>query len=188
VSDPQRPADDGEPTRVYPPAEELPPVVAPMPVQRAQQPMAQPAPAQPAQPTGPKLDPGTYWAGAAATILVAALIGVAASVIFEQVFDIELVSPPDLLEVGPNVAWAGAAALFALAAAVVLQLLVSLAPSPRMFFGWLMGLATVILAVLPWTNPGDTLATSMTSLVWIVLGVAISSLLGAVLVRSIRPR
>lgn len=184
MSEPQRPA-DGEPTRVYP-AAEPPPVVEPTPARPPQQVQRQAAPVQ-QQPQRPTLAYGTYWAGVAATVLVAALIGVAASVIFEQVFDIGLVSPPDLLDVGRNVSWAGAGALFALAAGVVLQLLVLAAPSPRMFFGWLVGLATAILAVLPWTSSADVLETAMTSLVWIILGIAIGSLLGATLARSWRP-
>ena len=196
MSDPRRHPDDGDPTRVYPQMEEPPLVVEPRPtapppaapVRRAAPaaPAAQPAPVA-QQPSGPRLDYGKFWAGAVATVLVAALIGIAASVIFEQVFDIGLKPPPDLLDVGRNVSWAGAGALFALAAAVVLQLLVLANPSPRLFFGWLMGLSTVILAVLPWTNAADVLETAMTSLVWVVLGIAIASLLGAVLQWSVKP-
>jgi len=193
-STPRGSSSDAEPTRVNPavPAHEQPPVVQPMPVQ--QQPVQpQPVQAQPVQPQPvepqpklSKIDAGKYWAGAAATILVCALLGVAASVIFDDVFGIGLTPPPDLLGIGEDGSWAAAGALFALISAAVLHVLVLIAPSPRMFFGWLVGLATVILAVLPWTNSSDPLASAMTSLVWIILGIAVASLLGAVLSRTTR--
>lgn len=192
MSEPTRPggpSSDAEPTRVYPaaPAPEQPPVVEPM----AAQPQAvppQPVPPQQVQPQRqpPKIDAGKYWAGAAATILVCALLGVAASVIFDDVFGVGLIPPPDLLDVGDDASWAAAGAVFALISAAVLHILVLIAPSPRMFFGWLVGLATVILAVLPWTSASDPLASAMTSLVWVILGIATASLLGAVLARTTR--
>jgi hypothetical protein len=186
MSEPTRPGgpSDAEPTRVYPaaPAPERPPVVEPMPVQPQ---AVQPQPVQPQQ-QPPKLDAGKYWAGAAATILVCALLGVAASVIFDDVFGVGLIPPPDVLGVGDDASWAAAGAVFALISAAVLHILVMIAPSPRMFFGWLVGLATVILAVLPWTSSGDPLASAMTSLVWVILGIATASLLGAVLARTTR--
>ena len=179
---PGGPSSDAEPTRVYTPVPEpeRPPVVEPMPVQQqAVQPVQ-------AQHKPSKIDAGKYWAGAAATILVCALLGVAASVIFDDVFGVGLIPPPDVLGVGDDASWAAAGAIFALISAAVLHILVLIAPSPRMFFGWLVGLATVILAVLPWTSSSDPLASAMTSLVWVILGIATASLLGAVLARTTR--
>jgi hypothetical protein len=180
MSQPQRPGGEGEPTRAYQPVNRLPeqpPVVEPTP---------QAAAAEPAKPTGPKLDAGRYWAGAVATAVVCALVGVAASVLFDEVFEIGLVPPPDVLGLGEDISWAGAGAVFALVSAGVLHLLLVVAPSPRMFFGWLIGLATVILAVLPFANTDDLLAAAMSALVWVILGLAVWSLLTAVLSRSWR--
>lgn len=181
MSQPQQPRDPGEPTRRYPPVNaqpEQPPVVEPVP-----QAAATPANAAPA---GPKLDAGRYWAGAAATALVCALVGLAASVLFDEVFGIGLKPPPDLLGLGVDGSWAAAGAVFALLAAAVLHLLILVAPSPRMFFGWLVGLATVVLAALPFTDMSDPLASTMTALVWVILGLAVWSLLTAVLGRTWR--
>ncbi|MFV2143464.1 MULTISPECIES: hypothetical protein [Isoptericola] len=143
------------------------------------------APAEPLPPQRPQLDVGRYWAGAAATVLVCTLLGLAASVIFDEVFDIGLYAPPDAIGAGNDASWAGAGAVFALLAAVVLHLLVVIAPRPRMFFGWLVGLTTVILAVLPFTGNPDPLPGAMTGLVWVILGLAVSSMLGSVLSRTL---
>ncbi len=132
-----------------------------------------------------RLDAGRFWAGAAATVLVCTLIGFAASVIIEQVFDLELLSPPDLFDAGTSASWAGAGALFALLAAIVLQLLVLAAPRPSMFFGWLVALTAVILAVLPFTGSPDGPSAVVTGVVWLALGLAVWSMLTGVLSRTI---
>ena len=131
---PGGPSSDAEPTRVYPavPEPERPPVVEPMPVQPQ---AAQPQPVQ-AQRKPSKLDAGKYWAGAAATILVCALLGLAASVIFDDVFGVGLIPPPDVLGIGDDASWAGAGALFALISAAVLHILVLVAPSGCSSAGW----------------------------------------------------
>jgi hypothetical protein len=135
-----------------------------------------------------RLDAPRYWAGAAATVLVCALIGFAASVIIEEVFDSELLAPPDLFDAGTSASWAGAGALFALIAAIVLQLLVLAAPRPSMFFGWLVALTALILAVLPFTGSPDIVSATLTAIVWLVLGLAVWSMLTGVLSRTlVRP-
>ncbi len=130
------------------------------------------------------LDLRRYWVGAVATVVVCALVGLAASVIFDQAFDVGLLGP-----LGDSTAgWALAGALFALLAAAVLQLLVVVAPQPRMFFGWLVGVVTVILAVTPFTGDPEPVPALLTALVWVLLGVAASSMLSAVLGRTlVRP-
>ncbi|PRZ05234.1 hypothetical protein BCE75_108216 [Isoptericola sp. CG 20/1183] len=181
MSDPQRPYGAEDPTRSMGrvPSDEQPPGVVPVPGRPSW------SPAQPLPPQRPQLDVGRYWAGAAATVLVCALLGLAASVIFDEVFDIGLYAPPDVLGAGDDASWAGAGAVFALLGAAVLHLLVVIAPRPRMFFGWLVGLTTVILAVLPFTGNPDPLAGAMTALVWVILGLAVSSMLGSVLGRTL---
>ncbi|WP_407317164.1 hypothetical protein UQW22_11735 [Isoptericola halotolerans] len=181
MSDPQRPYGAQDPTQRQEPVHpgEQPPSVFPPPGQAGR------VPAEPAGPPRPRLDAGRYWAGAAATVLVCALIGFAASVIFDEVFDIGLYAPPDAIGMGDDASWAGAGAIFALLAAVVLHLLVVVAPRPDMFFRWLVGLTAVILAVLPFTGNPDPLAGAMTALVWIILGIAVASMLGSVLGRTL---
>ncbi|MCA5894796.1 hypothetical protein LEP48_15760 [Isoptericola sp. NEAU-Y5] len=131
------------------------------------------------------LDVRRYWAGAVVTVVVCGLIGLAASVIFDQAFDVGLL---DVVGGSSSLAWAMTGALFGLLAAVVLQVLVMVAPRPRMFFGWLVAVVTVILAVTPFTGNPDAVPAVVTALVWIVLGLATSSMLSGVLGRTlVRP-
>ncbi|MEN5073683.1 hypothetical protein ABE437_07700 [Isoptericola cucumis] len=130
------------------------------------------------------LDLRRYWVGATTTVVVCGLVGLAASVIFDQAFDLGLLGPFG----GSAAAWTLAGALFALLAAAVLQLLVVVAPRPQMFFGWLVGVVTVILAVAPFTGDPEPVPALVTALVWVLLGVAASSMLSAVLGRTlVRP-
>ncbi|GAB6937256.1 DUF6069 family protein [Isoptericola variabilis] len=136
-----------------------------------------------------ELDRGRYWSGAAVTVVVCAVLGLAASVVFDSAFDVGLLGPSRLVPDAPGLAWALTGALFALLAAVVLQLLVRVVPRPRMFFGWLVALVTVILAALAFTGGGDAASAVVTALVWIVVGVAVSAMLNGVLGRTlVRPR
>ena len=182
MSDPQRPYGAEDPVQPVGPVPsggaEQPGAVRPS--QPGVVPPGQPswAPAEPLPPQRPELDVGRYWAGAAATVLVCTLLGFAAAVIFDEVFDIGLYP-------AEPASWAAAGALFALLAAAVLHLLVAIAPRPRMFFGWLVGLTTVILAVLPFTGSPEPLPATATALVWIALGLAVSSMLGSVLGRTV---
>ncbi|MFE5291941.1 hypothetical protein ACFQ8T_07160 [Isoptericola sp. NPDC056618] len=131
------------------------------------------------------LDRGRYWSGAAVTVVVCAVLGLAASVVFDSAFDVGLLGPSRLVPGAPGLAWALTGALFALLAAVVLQALVRVVPRPRMFFGWLVALVTVILAALAFTGPGDAASALVTALVWIVMGVAVSAMLNGVLGRTL---
>ncbi|PZR51556.1 hypothetical protein DNL40_15800 [Xylanimonas oleitrophica] len=190
MSDPQRPDD------AVPAGQQQPPAVPPQQAAGAQ-PAAYPAPPQA---TGPApglghpatagtedprlgLEVGRYWAGAVATALVAALIGLAAGFVLGDVAGQELVSPPfggsDL------VAWGVTGGLAALVAALLLHLLVASTPRPASFFGWVVALATIILAALPFAGGTDVLPAVLTAIVWIILGLAVWSLLTGVLARTL---
>ncbi|MFE5336155.1 DUF6069 family protein [Isoptericola sp. NPDC056573] len=135
-----------------------------------------------------ELDRGRFWSGAAVTVVVCAVLGLAASVVFDSAFDVGLLGPSRLVPDAPGLAWALTGALFALLAAMVLQLLVRVVPRPRMFFGWLVALVTVILAALAFTGSGDGASAVVTALVWIVVGIAVSAMLNGVLGRTlVRP-
>lgn len=133
---------------------------------------------------GPTLNVGRYWAGAIATVAVAALIGWVAVFVLENVFNLTVDSPPLTGAPADAAAWAVAGALFALAAAVVLQLLVVSAPRPQTFFGWVISLVTIVLAALPFAGPIDLLPDLLTAIIWIVMGAAVWSLLTATLGRT----
>lgn len=191
MSDPNRPYDPDygeQPPPAYPPPAQTPGVPA--------QPVGQqPADAR-AQPvtTGTEnprlaLEVGRYWAGALATMLVAALIGLAASFILEEVLGLDVQPQADLLGTGSDtMAWVVAGALFALVAALVLWLLVLSTPRPRSFFGWVVALATVILAAVPFAGRADLVPAILAAVVWIIIGSAVYSLLTGTLSRTVVQR
>ena len=191
MSDPNRPYDadyGGQPPPAYPPPAQTPGV----PTQPVGQPPAD-ARAQPVT-TGTEnprlgLEVGRYWAGALATMLVAALIGLAASFILEEVLNLEIQPQADLLSTGSDLmAWVVAGALFALLAAIVLYLLVLSTPRPRAFFGWVVALATVILAMVPFAGQADLVPAVLAAIVWVIIGSAVYSLLTGTLSRTVVQR
>ncbi|MGI5187769.1 DUF6069 family protein [Promicromonospora sp. CA-289599] len=189
MSDPNRPY--GQEYGEQPPAVQPPPAQAPgMPTQAVGQ---TPDEAQQVQPvTSGTEDPrlglevGRFWAGALATMVVAALIGLAADFILEEVLNLEVQAQADLFATGSDMlAWVVAGALFALVAAIVLYLLVMSTPRPRSFFGWVVALATVILAMVPFAGQFEIVPAILAAIVWIVIGCAVWSLLTGTLSRTV---
>jgi len=74
----------------------------------------------------------------------------------------------------------------ALAAAALLYLLVLGTPQPGMFFGWIIGLATLAVVVYPFSTGAPLDQKAATAIVDLVLGVAIGTLLAAVAARAVR--
>ncbi|MNW60142.1 hypothetical protein D3C74_381020 [compost metagenome] len=174
-----QPGSPGHPQGV-PPA--IPPVVPPDP--RADY----PAPHEPVNPADPRLavEVGRFWAGAAATALVAALIGLVAVIILERIFSFTLVPPPDIFTTGSHqAAFAIDGAILALLAAGLLHLLILTTPRPRAFFGWIMALVIVVITALPFAWTSDTTSAALSGLVNLLIGVAVWSLLAGVAGRTI---
>jgi hypothetical protein len=94
---------------------------------------------------------------------------------------------PDAVQVwAGGVATAVVAALIALAATGIMYLLMLGTPSPGLFFGWIIALATVVAIVYPFSTSAPLDQKAATAVVDLVIGIAIGSLLSAVAVRSIR--
>src|SRR5580692_11941557 len=99
-------------------------------------------------------DPGRFWAGAVATAIVAALIALVGILICRWTLNIPVLAPAG------DGAWGNAhtgeyalvAALIAIIAAGLLYLLVLGTPQPGLFFGWIMGLATLAAVVYPFST------------------------------------
>lgn len=133
-------------------------------------------------------DSGRFWAGAAATAVVAALIALVGILISRWIFNIPVLAPAG------DGAWGNAhtgeyaliAALVALIAAGVLYLLVLGTPQPGRFFDWIMGLATLAAAVYPFSTSAPADQKAATAVVNLVLGIAIISLLTGVATRAVR--
>lgn len=191
MSDPNRPYDPeyGEqPPPAYPPQSQVPGTPT-QPVGHAHdEPLVQPVTSGSGSPRL-GLEVGRYWAGALATVLVAALIGLAADFILEEVLNLEIQPTADLFGTGSDMAaWALAGAVFALLAAIVLYLFVLSTPRPRSFFGWVVALATVILAAVPFADLGEIVPAVLSAVVWIIIGSAVYSLLTGTLSRTVVQR
>ena len=133
-------------------------------------------------------DSGQFWAGAVATAVVAALAAVAGILICRRIFNIPILAPAG------DGAWGNAhtaeyalvAAIIAILAGGLLYLVVLGTPQPNMFFGWIMGLATLAAVVYPFSTSAPADQKAATAVVNLVLGIAIISLLTAVAARSVR--
>ena len=115
------------------------------------------------------IDAGRLWAGGAATALVAALVAVVGEAIASNVLDVRLVRPAVLLPVSDNrmINYAVTAFLLALAATGLAHLL---------------SLAAV---ALPFALDAEFPAKVGTAIINLVIGLAIASLLTAVLARTV---
>ncbi len=165
-----------------------PPSVAPAAAEAFPAPVAAvPVAAVPARPAGPSVDSGRYWAGVAATALVAALVGVVGVVVLDQILKIDLVVKDIFSTDSVGAAYAIGGALSAVVAGALLQLLVLTTPRPRAFFGWIMFLALVVAALIPltWTDVHKSAIAS--GALNLLIGIAIWSLLSGVLSRTLRP-
>jgi hypothetical protein len=131
-------------------------------------------------------DLGRFWAGAVATAVVAALIALVGILICRWTLNIPILAPAGAGAWGDahTGEYVLAAVLVALVAAGLLNLLVLGAPRPGLFFGWIMGLATLVAVVYPFSTSAPIAQKIATAAVDLVLGVAIASLLSAVAARS----
>ena len=67
-----------------------------------------------------------------------------------------------------------------------MHLLLLATPRPRLFFTWIIGLATVIAVVFPFSTSAPLSQKVATAIINLVLGCAIGSLISGVAARSIR--
>src|SRR5215471_11870930 len=136
------------------------------------------------------IDARQLWSGGLATALVAALIALAGILVCRWLFDIPILAPRRDGAWG-NASTAGyslAAAAAALVATAIMHLLLLASSRPRLFFGWIIGLATVIAVVYPFSTTAPMSQKVATAVINLVLGVAIGSLINGTAVRVIRRR
>jgi hypothetical protein len=125
---------------------------------------------------------GRLWAGGAATAVVAALAVVAGVLIARGVLGIPVLAPKAAGSFGDSstAVYAALAAGCALLATALLHVLLLGAPRPFTFFAWITGLADVIAAASPFTQPAPLASKVFTAVINIVVGVAVISLLSGV--------
>ena len=144
-----------------------------------------------ANPPRPRIaiDAARLWGGGLATAFVAALVAVAGVMICQDVLDISLVRPALLLDVADSfrLDYALTAFLLALVATGLAHGLAVATPRPGVFFGWIMGLATVCGAAAPFAI-GDELESQVaTACINVALGICVWSLVASVMARTMTP-
>ena len=130
---------------------------------------------------------GRLWGGGVATACVAALIAAVGVLICDDVLDIDMVESPLLLPLSDTYAlnYAATAFLMALAAAGVGHLLAVTTPRPAVFFRWIVGLVTLAAVAMPFASEGSLAGKVCAATINLAIGIAIGSLLSAVLARAV---
>jgi hypothetical protein len=102
------------------------------------------------------IDAPRLWGGGLATAVVAALVAAVGVLVCRDLLDVKLVEPP-LLKITNSFAgnYAITAFVAALVATGLAHLLSVVTPRPRVFFGWIVGLVTVVTMVLPFALEGN---------------------------------
>lgn len=150
--------------------------------------MTYPAPPRDVGTNRVRPDSGQFWAGAAATAVVAALIAIVGILIVRWTLNIPILAPARAGAWGNahTAEYALVAALIAIIAAGLLYLLVLGTPQPHLFFDWIMGLVTLAAVVYPFSTSAPLDQKAATAIVNLVLGIAIITLLSTVAARAIR--
>ena len=138
----------------------------------------------------PTLDAGRLWTGGVATALVAALVAVVGVLIARGLLDIPVLAPTGEGTFGDasTAQLAGLAAVAALAATGLMHLLLLTTPRPRRFFGWIIGLATVVAAILPLMTDAEPETRWATAAINVAIGLTIGSLVSSVAGSASRTR
>ena len=138
----------------------------------------------------PHVDARMLWSGGVATAIVAGLIALVGVVICRWLFNIPILAPRRDGAYGNahTTTLILVAFLAALAATLLALLLLVSTPRPMVFFGWIVGLVTVVMVIFPFKS-GATLEEKIaTSVVYLVIGVAIGTLIAGVGERATRLR
>jgi|SRR5450755_300345 hypothetical protein len=135
-----------------------------------------------------RVDAGRLWSGGVATAVVAGLVALVGVLVCRWLFNIPVLAPKKDGAYGDvhTTAIVLVAAAAALAATGLVYLLLLSTPRPLTFFGWIVGLATVLVVILPFRTTAPLSAKVATGFVDLVIGIAIGSLVSSVAARSVR--
>ena len=132
------------------------------------------------------LNAGRFWAGVAATAVVAAVTGLVGVLIVEGILDLTL-HPPRLNVFGlesHSARYAVAGVLATVLAGGLFHLLLVAAPRPEAFFTWIVLLLTLAAALTPFALTDDTADAIATGVLNAAIGLAILTLLRGVAART----
>ena len=137
-----------------------------------------------------RVDARPLWSGGVAPAVVAALIALVGILVCRWLFNVPILSPRREGAWGnaSTVGYVFAAAACALVATALMYLLLISTPYPRVFFGWIIGLATLVAVVYPFSTTAPMSQKFATAVVNLILGVAIGTLITEVSRRATRRR
>ncbi|MGE3285152.1 MAG: DUF6069 family protein [Pseudonocardia sp.] len=137
----------------------------------------------------PPIDAARLWAGGLATAVIAALIALVGVLVTRTIAQLALYSPLDTGAFGDSdtLLLCAVAAAAALVATGLAHLLLLSTPQPMSYFGWIVGLVTVAAVVVPFLADPFGIALAK-SLIHLVLGVAIGSLVSGAAASATRGR
>ena len=137
-----------------------------------------------------RIDEKMLWSGGAATAVVAGLIALVGILVCRWLFKVPILAPSRDGAWGDasTAGYVFASAAVALAATGLMNLLLFATPYPRVFFGWIIGLATVVAVAFPFSTTAPLSNKAATAVVNLVLGIAIGSLIGEVSRRAVGRR
>ncbi|MFR9801132.1 DUF6069 family protein [Pseudonocardia sp. RS010] len=126
----------------------------------------------------PSVDAGRLWAAGVATALVAALIALVGTLIVRAVLRIAFNGPASSGALGDSrtVLLCILSAVAALAATGLAHLLLLSTPRPMTYLSWIVGLVTVVAALLPLLGSAPLGERVANSVIHLVIGLVISSL------------
>jgi hypothetical protein len=122
------------------------------------------------------------WGGGVAAAVVAALIVVVGVMISKRLLGVRVLTPDGASAYGSaaTTGYAISAAVAALVATLLLYILMLSTPEPTKFFGWIAGLFTVIITILPFMHSADLMEQVATAAINLIIGIAIVSLLASI--------
>jgi hypothetical protein len=130
----------------------------------------------------PSVNPARVWGGGVAAAVVAALIVVVGVMISKRLLGIRVLTPDGASAYGSaaTTGYAISAAAAALVATLLLYILMLSTPEPTKFFGWIAGLFTVLITILPFMYDAGLIEQIATAVINVVIGIAIVSLLASI--------
>jgi Family of unknown function (DUF6069) len=136
----------------------------------------------------PTVDAGKLWSGGMATAVVAGLVALVGVLVCRWLFNVPVLAPRGDGAYGNahTTAIVLAAAGAALIATALAHLLLLTTPRPMTFFGWIVGLATVVAVLFPFSTTAPLSQKAATAVVALMIGVAIGSLIRGVAGRAVR--
>ena len=129
-----------------------------------------------------RLDAGKLWAGGIGTAVIAALVVLVGILLVRGVLQIPVLAPEEAGTYGSasTTSYAFGAFGIAILATGLLHMMIMFMPSPLSFFNWILGLITLVAALIPFTVNAEMESQIATASINLVTGICILSLLNTV--------